>query len=44
MPSEQDKRLTRRIKEAGKILDIPVLDHLILTAERYYSFADDWEL
>ncbi|MDR7131622.1 DNA repair protein RadC [Algoriphagus sp. 4150] len=44
MPSEQDKRLTKRIKEAGKILDILVLDHLILTAEGYYSFADDWEL
>nr|WP_255505126.1 JAB domain-containing protein [Algoriphagus sp. Y33] len=40
----EDKRLTKRMKEAGKILDIPVLDHLILTAEGYYSFADDWEL
>ncbi|WP_192348753.1 JAB domain-containing protein [Algoriphagus sp. Y33] len=45
MPSEQDKRLkTKRAKEAGKILDIPVLDHLIMTVEGYCSFADDWEL
>ena len=44
IPSEKDKRLTKRAKEAGKILDIPVLDHLILTAEGYHSFADDWEL
>ena len=44
MPSEQDKRLTSRIKEAGRILDIPVLDHLIVTSEGYYSFADEGEL
>ncbi len=44
LPSEQDKRLTQRIKKAGEILDIPVLDHLILTAEGYYSFADEGEL
>ncbi|MCE7056292.1 JAB domain-containing protein [Algoriphagus sp. AGSA1] len=44
MPSEQDKRLTQRIKEAGKILDIPVLDHLILAEEGYYSFVDYGEL
>ncbi|WP_026953601.1 JAB domain-containing protein [Algoriphagus vanfongensis] len=44
IPSEPDKRLTARIKEAGRILDIPVLDHLIITAEGYYSFADEGEL
>jgi DNA repair protein RadC len=43
-PSEQDKRLTQRIKQAGTILDIPVLDHVIMTAEGYYSFADEGEL
>ena len=43
-PSEQDKRLTQRVKEAGRILDIPVLDHVIMTAEGYYSFADEGEL
>ncbi|WP_224995101.1 RadC family protein [Cesiribacter sp. SM1] len=40
-PSEADIRLTRKIKEAGKLLDLPVLDHLIITAEGYYSFADE---
>lgn len=44
MPSEQDKRLTARIKEAGKIMDIPVLDHLIVTSEGYFSFADEGAL
>jgi DNA repair protein RadC len=44
LPSEQDKRLTQRIKQAGNILDIPVLDHMIMTVEGYYSFADEGEL
>lgn len=41
IPSEQDRTITRKIKEAGKILDIEILDHLILTADGYFSFADD---
>ena len=40
-PSESDCQLTNKIKDAGKLLDIPVLDHLILTAESYLSFADE---
>ncbi|MEB2785003.1 JAB domain-containing protein [Algoriphagus persicinus] len=44
MPSEQDKRLTQRIKQAGTIMDIPVLDHVIMTTDGYYSFADYGEL
>jgi len=41
-PSEADKSLTRKLKEAGKLLDITVLDHLILSPEeRYVSFADE---
>lgn len=40
-PSEADIRLTRKMKEAGKFLDLPVLDHIILTQENYYSFADE---
>ena len=40
-PSESDRNLTRKLKSAGKVLDIPVLDHLILTAEEYFSFADE---
>ncbi|HBS89138.1 MAG TPA: DNA repair protein [Bacteroidales bacterium] len=40
-PSEQDTTLTRKIKEAGVIMDITLLDHLIITNEGYYSFADE---
>ena len=40
-PSEADIKLTRTIKEAGKIMDIPMSDHLILTDEGYFSFADE---
>jgi len=38
-PSESDKRTTQKIKEAGKILDIQILDHLIINDEEYFSFA-----
>lgn len=40
-PSQADRDLTRKIKEAGRVLEIPVLDHLILTSRTYLSFADD---
>lgn len=40
-PSSQDRDINNKIKEAGKLLDIPVLDHLILTPETYLSFADE---
>jgi len=40
-PSEADIQLTRKMKEAGVLLDLPVLDHLIVSSEGYYSFADE---
>lgn len=40
-PSDTDRALTRKIKEAGIVLDISVLDHIIVTSESYYSFADE---
>lgn len=40
-PSKQDKALTEKLKEAAKIVDIQVLDHLIVSQEGYYSFSDD---
>ena len=40
-PSESDKKLTTKLKNAGLVLDISVLDHIILTAESFKSFADD---
>ncbi|MEC4115082.1 JAB domain-containing protein [Myroides pelagicus] len=41
VPSEVDRQITRKIKEASKILDIAFLDHLIISKEGYYSFADE---
>jgi DNA repair protein RadC len=38
--SEADKKLTRKIKEAGDMLDISVLDHIIVADDHYNSFAD----
>ncbi|PKK38200.1 hypothetical protein BWI96_02595 [Siphonobacter sp. SORGH_AS_0500] len=40
-PSQADKDLTRKLKEAGKLLDIPVLDHLIISDQKYLSFMDE---
>ena len=40
-PSEADIRLTRKLKEAGLLLDLPVLDHIIVGGEGYFSFADE---
>ena len=40
-PSEADVRITKNIKEAGKLMDIPLLDHLIITENEFYSFADE---
>ena len=39
--SEADLVITKKIKEAGKLLDITLLDHMILTEESYLSMADD---
>lgn len=39
-PSEADKLITKKIFEAGKLLDISVLDHVIITQDEYFSFAD----
>lgn len=40
-PSEADIKLTQKINEAGKLLDINVIDHLIVSNKKYYSFADE---
>ena len=41
IPSQADKDITNKIKEAGKFMDIPVLDHLIIGNDAYFSFADE---
>ena len=39
-PSPEDRVLTKRLRDAADLFGIPLLDHLILAEERYYSFAD----
>lgn len=40
VPSQQDKSLTKQIKQTGMFLEIPVVDHLIITDNGYFSFSD----
>ena len=43
-PSMADQELTRRLRRAGEMLDLPLLDHLIISERGYYSFADEGAL
>ena len=40
-PSDADKEITKKLKRAGESLDVKVLDHLIITETKYYSFVDE---
>ncbi len=40
-PSESDSKITQKIKEAGNLIDIQLLDHLIISDKDYYSFSDN---
>lgn len=40
-PSQADISITQKLKEAGKVLEIQVLDHLIISDEGFFSFADE---
>lgn len=40
-PSDSDITITKKLKEAGKLLDIVIIDHIIIGHSNYYSFADD---
>lgn len=42
--SKADKQITEKIKQAGRLLDIKLLDHIIITAQGYKSFADNGTL
>ena len=44
MPSQEDRVITRRIVEASVLLGLRMLDHLIVSDERFYSFLDAGEL
>ena len=39
--SDADKQITQKLKEAGKSLDVNILDHIIITEKSYYSFRDN---
>jgi DNA repair protein RadC len=39
-PSTEDRRITERLRRAGEMMGIPVLDHVVVGRGRYYSFAD----
>lgn len=41
MPSDQDRMLSVKIKEAAKLMDVTLLDSIILTEDGHYSFADE---
>lgn len=43
-PGKQDRSLTRALEESGKVLGIPLVDHLIIGDGRYYSFKEHAEL
>jgi len=40
-PSDSDRHLTEKIKTFGKMIELTVLDHIIITDKGYYSFADE---
>lgn len=40
-PSQADIKLTKKLTEGGKLLELPILDHIIVTGEEYFSFSDE---
>lgn len=44
LPSDADIKLTDKVRRAGELIDIQVLDHIILGDEKYFSFADEGKL
>lgn len=43
-PSQADLKITKSIKESCKIVDLQMLDHIIITKDSHYSFADEGDL
>ena len=43
-PSQEDQKATRQLQEAGRLLQIPLLDHIVIGAGAYYSFAEQGQL
>ncbi len=40
-PSREDRNITQRLTESGNLLDIPVLDHIIVSSDGYFSFKEE---
>lgn len=40
-PSDADKKITKQLKDAAALMDIPVIDHIIVSQSGYFSFADE---
>ena len=40
-PSDADRRITRKVRDAGSLLDIPLLDHIIIGDKNYVSFHEE---
>lgn len=40
-PSQADKDITKKLVDAGRLFDIPIMDHIIVSNKSYYSFADN---
>jgi DNA repair protein RadC len=40
-PSDADITITKKLKEAGKIIDVGIIDHIIIGHNNFYSFADE---
>jgi DNA repair protein RadC len=43
-PSTQDKKFTKELSDAGKLMEIKVVDHIIIGDGNYYSFADEGQI
>lgn len=44
VPSDQDKKITKDLKKSGELLNIRVLDHIILTTDKYYSLNEQGDI
>ncbi len=43
-PSDEDNKMTEKIKSAGLLMDIRLFDHIIITNEGYYSYGDEGKI
>ena len=40
-PSDADRRITRKVRDAGSLIDIPLLDHIVIGDKKYVSFREE---